>query len=71
MITASKPENFNSGPQKPPASASPYPPVSGDLAATVKRTIPAIGTPEITEEAKIRILSADRGSIPGLSSLSR
>ena len=71
MITASNRQQTSPGPRSRRLPLPRMPPVIGDLVATVERTMPAIGTPEITEEAKIRILSADSGSIPGFSSRSR
>ena len=71
MTTASNPAFFSSGPHHPPASDSPYAPVSGDLAATVNREAPESGVPVITLAVNTKILSGLRGSTPAGSSLRR
>jgi len=71
MTIASQPASFSSGPQKPPASDSPNPPVSGERATAEKRVAVEKGAPVSSPLARIRMLPGPRGSTPGASSFSR
>ena len=68
MIMASNPASLSSGPHQPPASASPYPPLSGDLAAALKRVVPEMGVPFVGQVVNTRTFSGPSGSTPGLIS---
>ena len=68
---ASQPARLSSAPQKPPTSASPKPPVSGDFAPTACRDAPESGVPVSTPMAKMRMFSGPSGSAPFGSSVSR
>jgi len=67
----SKPVCLSSACQNPPASASPKPPVRGDLPPTAFRPLPEKGAPVITPGAMMSRFSGPRGSSPPSSSLSR
>ena len=69
-MRASKPARLNSALQKPPISAAPNAPVSGDLAPTAVREAPEMGRPVSTPGAKTSLFSGPRGSAPWGTSLS-
>jgi len=62
--TASRPARFSSVAQKPPTSASPKAPVSGDFAPTACLPLPGTDVPDATPVAKTSGFSGDRGSTP-------
>ncbi len=68
---ASQPASFSSGPQKPPASDSPKPPVRGERATAEKRVAVEKGAAVNRPLARIRMLSGPSGSAPGRISRNR
>jgi len=62
---------LNSALQKPPISAAPKAPVSGDLAPTVVRVAPEMARPVSTPGAKTSLFSGPSGSAPRGTSFSR
>ncbi len=63
-MIASKPAILSSGPQYPPASDSPKPPVSGERAIALKRVAVDTGAPVSRPAASTSTLSGPSGSAP-------